>query len=59
MRGYLGGVGRKLPFKPEQGEDTADADILLEDLTDRDACVEELLASIITDGRDKGGGLTD
>jgi hypothetical protein len=46
-------------LEPEKGEDTSDSDLLLEDVRDPHAGVEELLASLVGDGGDEGGGLSD
>lgn len=55
----LGGVGGQTTTEPEQRHDTTDADVLLEDVGDGHAGVEQLLATVVRDGGDEGGGLSD
>lgn len=53
------GVGGESSAEPEQRHDAADTDILLEDVGNRHSGVQELLATVVRDGGDKGGGFTD
>ena len=46
-------------LEPQQTDDTAEADVLLEDVRDAHAGVEQLLAALVTDGGDEGRGLAD
>lgn len=45
--------------EPEEGHDTADSDVLFEDIRDGHAGVQKLLATVIGDGGDEGSGLSD
>ena len=48
------------PFlEPEEAEDPANAHLLLEDLGDGHACVDELLSSLITDAGHERGRFAD
>ena len=53
-----GVLGQPLP-EPQQRDDAADADLVLEDLGDGHAGVHELLASLVGDGGDERSGLSD
>mmetsp|Transcript_83483 Transcript_83483/g.150615 ORF Transcript_83483/g.150615 Transcript_83483/m.150615 type:complete len:317 (+) Transcript_83483:664-1614(+) len=55
----LGAFPGQLTPEPEQGEDTSDAQVLLEDLADGEAAILELLASVVGDGGDEVGRLPD
>ena len=45
--------------EPEERHDTADANVVLEDVGDGHAGVEEFLATVVGDGGDEGCGLAD
>ena len=45
--------------EPEEGHDTADSDILSEDIRDWHSGVQKLLATVIGNGGDEGSGLSD
>ena len=53
------GVVREAAPEPQQRHDAADADLLLEHVRDGHAGVEQLLASVVGDGRDEGGRFPD
>ncbi|KAI6762874.1 hypothetical protein HG530_008854 [Fusarium avenaceum] len=55
----LGGVGRKAAAEPKQRHDTTDTNILLENVGNGHAGVEELLTTVIGDGRNESSGLSD
>ena len=53
------GVGREAALEPEEGEDAADAHLLLEDLRDGHARVDQLLAALVADRGHERGRLPD
>ncbi len=55
----LGRVLGQAAAEPQQGHDAADANLLPEHVGDGHAGVEQLLATVIRDGRDEGGRLAD
>lgn len=55
----LAGVVRETTTEPEEGHDTADTDLLSEHVGDGHASVQKLLATVVGDGGDEGGGLSD
>lgn len=55
----LAGVLGETTTEPQQGHDTADTDVLLEDIRDGHTGVEQLLATVVGDGRDESSGLTN
>ena len=55
----LAGVAGQAAAEPEERHDTTNADILPEDIRDGHTGVEQLLATVVGDGGDEGGGLTD
>jgi len=55
----LAGVVGQSAAEPQQRHDTTDANVFPEDIRDRHAGVEQLLATIVGDGGDEGGWLTD
>lgn len=55
----LGSVVGKTAAEPKERHDTTDTDVVLEDVGNGHAGVEELLATVVGDGGDEGSGLTD
>lgn len=55
----LGGVVRQTAAEPKERHDTTDTDVVLEDVGNGHAGVEELLATVVGDGGDESSGLTD
>jgi hypothetical protein len=55
----LGSVVGETAAEPQERHDTTDTDVVLEDVGDGHASVEELLATVVGDGGDEGSGLTD
>jgi hypothetical protein len=55
----LGGVVGETAAEPQERHDTTDTDVVLEDVGNGHASVEELLATVVGNGGDEGSGLTD
>lgn len=55
----LGGVVGQTAAEPQERHDTTDTDVVLEDVGNGHAGVEELLATVVGNGGDEGSGLTD
>ena len=55
----LGSVVGETAAEPQERHDTTDTDVVLEDVGNGHAGVEELLATVVGDGGDEGSGLTD
>jgi len=55
----LGSVVGETAAEPQERHDTTDTDVVLEDVRNGHAGVEELLATVVGDGGDEGSGLTD
>ena len=55
----LASVAGQAAAEPQQRHNTANADVLPEDIGDGHTGVEQLLATVVGDGGDEGSGLTD
>lgn len=55
----LASVSRETATEPQQRHDTADTDVLTEDIRDGHTSVQQLLATVVGDGGDEGSRLTD
>eukprot|EP00047_Mylnosiga_fluctuans_P002395 m.224315 g.224315 ORF g.224315 m.224315 type:complete len:1021 (+) comp11078_c0_seq1:64-3126(+) len=55
----LAGIRRQSALEPEQADDAANANVVLEDVCDWHAGVAQLLAAVVRDRADKVGGLAD
>ena len=55
----LGGVVGQSAAEPEQSHDTTDTNLLSENVGNGHTRVQELLTTVVGDGGDEGGGLTD
>jgi hypothetical protein len=55
----LGSVVGQTAAEPQERHDTTDTDVVLEDVGNGHAGVEELLSTVVRDGGDEGSGLTD
>ena len=55
----LGRPWRQAALEPEQADNTTHADVLLEDVRDAHAGVQQLLATLVGDGGDERRGLAD
>ena len=55
----LGSVVGETAAEPQERHDTTDTDVVLEDVGNGHAGVEELLATVVGDGGDEGSRLTD
>jgi hypothetical protein len=53
------GGKKRTTLEPQQAHDTAEPNVLLEHVRDAHAGVEQLLSSLVTDGRDERSGLAD
>jgi hypothetical protein len=55
----LAGIVGQTTLEPQERDDSSETDLLLEDVRDPHSGVHELLTTLVRDGRDEGGGLSD
>lgn len=53
------GVRWETSLEPQERDDTTDTDVLFEDVRDTHTSVHELLTTLVRDGGDEGGRLSD